>query len=203
MKWLMLMMRMKASRLSSVGTGVWELKEGDSRTWYRIMYLARIENVVHVLHCFEKDSRKTDRRDIQTARARLSHALQRIKERKGSHGEVTDNKPTHITKGDILDDLGFSRAQASALKIKATIFEAILAEIGRRRLTQKQLVDLLDEYQPNVSNLLSGRISKVSIEKLLNYADRLKMKSTIELRPTARSKKPATARVSTRERAYA
>jgi phage-related protein len=90
MKWLMLMMRMKASRLSSVGTGVWELKEGDSRTWYRIMYLARIENVVHVLHCFEKDSRKTDRRDIQTARARLSHALQRIKERKGSHGEVTD-----------------------------------------------------------------------------------------------------------------
>jgi phage-related protein len=76
--------------MSSVGTGVWELKEGDSRTWYRIMYLARIENVVHVLHCFEKDSRKTDRRDIQTARARLSHALQRIKERKGSHGEVTD-----------------------------------------------------------------------------------------------------------------
>lgn len=113
------------------------------------------------------------------------------------------NKPTHITKGDVLDDLGFSRAQASALKIKATIFEAILAEIGRRRLTQKQLIDLLDEYQPNVSNLLNGRISKVSIEKLLNYADRLKMKSTIELRPTTRSKKPATARVSTRERAYA
>jgi len=113
------------------------------------------------------------------------------------------NKPSHITKGDILDDLGFSRAQASALKIKATILEAILAEIGRRRLTQKQLVDLLDEYQPNVSNLLNGRISKVSIEKLLNYADRLRMDSTIELRPARKSKNPATARVSTRERAYA
>ena len=56
------------------------------------------------------------------------------------------NKPTHITKGDVLDDLGFSRAEAAALKIKATIFEAILAEIDRRRLTQSELVDVLDEY---------------------------------------------------------
>lgn len=91
-------------------------------------------------------------------------------------------RPTHITKGDILDDLGFSRAQASALKIKASIVEAILAEIDRRGLTQGQLVDILDEYQPNVSNLINGRIAKISIEKLLTYADRLRMKSRIELR---------------------
>ena len=38
-------------------------------------------------------------------------------------------RPAHITKGDVLDDLGFSRAQASALKIKASIVEALLAEI--------------------------------------------------------------------------
>jgi transcriptional regulator with XRE-family HTH domain len=56
--------------------------------------------------------------------------------------------------------------------------EAILAEIDRRGFTQRQLMDLLDEYQPNVSNLRHGRISKVSIEKLLSYADRLKMRSS-------------------------
>jgi len=95
------------------------------------------------------------------------------------------SRPSHITKGNVLDDLGFSRSEASALKIKASIAEAILAEIDRLGLTQKDLVDLLDEYQPNVSNLLHGRISKVSIEKLLSYADRLGMKSTIELRPLA------------------
>ncbi|MGB9147979.1 MAG: XRE family transcriptional regulator [Acidobacteriaceae bacterium] len=95
------------------------------------------------------------------------------------------NKANHITTGDVLDDLGFSRSEASALKIKASILEAILAEIDRRGFTQRQLVDVLDEYQPNVSNLLRGRISKVSIEKLLAYADRLKMHSKIELRPPA------------------
>jgi predicted XRE-type DNA-binding protein len=98
------------------------------------------------------------------------------------------SKPAHITTGDVLDDLGFSRAEASALKVKAVVAEAILAEIDRRRLTQRQLVDILDEYQPNVSNLMNGRIGSVSIERLLHYADRLKMKSSIEVRSTARGK---------------
>lgn len=93
------------------------------------------------------------------------------------------SKPSHITTGDVLDDLGFSRSEASALKIKASIVEAILAEIDRRGFTQRQLVDMLDEYQPNVSNLLHGRISKVSIEKLLTYADRLGIQSSIQLLP--------------------
>ena len=93
------------------------------------------------------------------------------------------SKTNHVTTGDVLDDLGLSRSEVSALKIKASIVEAILAEIDRRGFTQRQLVDVLDEYQPNVSNLLHGRISKVSIEKLLSYADRLRMQSSIELRP--------------------
>jgi predicted XRE-type DNA-binding protein len=39
--------------------------------------------------------------------------------------------------GDVLDDLGFSRSEASALKVKACILEAILAEIDRRGLSQR------------------------------------------------------------------
>jgi len=114
------------------------------------------------------------------------------------------SKPAHITKGDVLDELGFSRAEASALKVKAAIFEAILAEIDRRGITQRELIDVLDEYQPNVSNLMNGRISKVSIEKLLHYADRLRMQSTIELRPNRKSRIPrASSSSSARARAVA
>jgi len=58
------------------------LKDGDARTWYRVMYLARINNVVHVLHCFEKDSRKTDRRDIAVAKARLTEVQRRLREQR-------------------------------------------------------------------------------------------------------------------------
>lgn len=98
------------------------------------------------------------------------------------------NRPTHITRGDVFDDLGFSKSESSALKVKATIVESILSEIDRRGLSQRELVHVLDEYQPNVSNLLNGRISKVSIEKLLTYADRLGMKSDVKLRPQASAK---------------
>jgi predicted XRE-type DNA-binding protein len=93
------------------------------------------------------------------------------------------NKPTHIVKGNIFDALGFSASEASALKIKSEILSAILEHVRAKGYTQAQLVDILDEYQPSVSSLLKGRISQVSIEKLLRYADRLHLKTSIAVRP--------------------
>ena len=94
----------------------------------------------------------------------------------------SENKPSHITKGDVFDDLGLSRSEASALKVKATLLDAILREIEKQGYTQSQLVEILDEYQPSVSNLTRGKIAKVSVEKLLTYSDRLKMKTTLTVR---------------------
>ena len=66
--------------MSSIGAGVFELKEADERSWYRAIYLSRVGNVIHVLHCFEKDRRKTDRRDIEVASQRLKLVKQRMQE---------------------------------------------------------------------------------------------------------------------------
>jgi predicted XRE-type DNA-binding protein len=96
---------------------------------------------------------------------------------------ITGNKPTHIVKGNVFDALGFSPSEASALKIKAEILSAILEHVRAAGYTQAQLVDMLDEYQPSVSNLLKGRISQVSIEKLLRYADRLHLQTSIAVHP--------------------
>ena len=96
---------------------------------------------------------------------------------------AAENKPTHIVKGNIFDALGFSASEASALKIKAEILSAVLEHVRAKGYTQAELVDILDEYQPSVSNLLKGRISQVSIEKLLRYADRLHLQTSIAVRP--------------------
>jgi phage-related protein len=45
------------------------------------MYLARIGDTIHVLHCFEKYSRKTDRRDLEVVKARLKEVRQRMLDR--------------------------------------------------------------------------------------------------------------------------
>ena len=97
------------------------------------------------------------------------------------------NVVTHVTRGDVLDDLGFSRSEATALKFKADLLDAIRGEIERRSYTQRQLVSILDEHQPAISNLLRGRINQVSIEKLLRYSDRLGMRARLKVLPALRA----------------
>ncbi len=66
--------------MQSIGAGVFELKDADEKTWYRMVYLARIEETIYVLDCFEKDTARTERKDLRTAESRLSQVKQRILE---------------------------------------------------------------------------------------------------------------------------
>jgi phage-related protein len=70
-----------ARRMESVGKGVWELKTSDERAWYRVIYLTRIDDALYVLHAFEKNSRKTDRRDLDIAKSRLKLVLGQLREK--------------------------------------------------------------------------------------------------------------------------
>jgi predicted XRE-type DNA-binding protein len=82
-----------------------------------------------------------------------------------------NTKPTHITRENVLDDLGFSPELATALKFKADLYQAILKYA--RGYSQKQLQAILGEPQPRVSELLNGKIANKSVDKLLYYAGRL------------------------------
>lgn len=81
------------------------------------------------------------------------------------------SKPTHMTRGNVLDDLGFSPEQATILKFKADLYQAILRQA--KKYSQKQLQVILAEPQPRVSELLNGKIANKSVDKLLYYAGRL------------------------------
>lgn len=104
------------------------------------------------------------------------------------------NRPGHTTKTDVFDDLNFSPAEAASLKIKARILSALLKHVRRQRYTQARLAEILEDYQPNVSNLLNGKISTMSIEKLLAYAHRLHLDTEISLKFKPRSVRPKKAR---------
>jgi phage-related protein len=57
--------------MKTVGPGVYELRNQDERAWYRVFYLKKIAGVVYVLHCFEKQTAQTERKDIEVAKERL------------------------------------------------------------------------------------------------------------------------------------
>ena len=70
--------------------------------------------------------------------------------RKGRNRDMRTktNKPSHVTKDNVFEDLGFSKEDAAALKIKAGILSALLDHIRRRRYTQKQLAKLWGSTSP-------------------------------------------------------
>jgi len=68
--------------LPSISTGVFELRDQDERAWYRVVYLSRINDVIYVLHCFEKKSREMPRKDFEKAKQRLKGLKARLAEEK-------------------------------------------------------------------------------------------------------------------------
>jgi len=57
--------------VSSIGSGVREIRIRQASGAYRIMYLTTIGDAVHVLHAFQKKTQATTKRDIDLAKARL------------------------------------------------------------------------------------------------------------------------------------
>jgi len=61
--------------VTTVGTGVKEIRVKDVAGIFRTVYLATRPEAVYVLHCFQKKTQQTAQRDIESARKRLKDVL--------------------------------------------------------------------------------------------------------------------------------
>jgi phage-related protein len=61
----------------SAGPGVMELRVRDSAGAFRMVYVAKFENAIYVLHAFQKKTRKTGQLDAALARARYAELMRR------------------------------------------------------------------------------------------------------------------------------
>lgn len=66
----------------TVGAGCWELRATDSTGAYRAIYVQLIKDKIHVLHCFQKKTRKTSRFDIAKATTRYKSLKKRLTDEK-------------------------------------------------------------------------------------------------------------------------
>jgi phage-related protein len=80
--------------MQSIAPGVYELKDGDERTWYRLIYLARVKDTIYVLHCFEKKTNKTETREIDTAVQRWKQVQKRLREEQRDEKQRQRGKST-------------------------------------------------------------------------------------------------------------
>ena len=63
--------------MKTIGPGVNEIRIRDQTGAYRVIYIAKFEEAVYVLRCFEKKSQKTSRLDLEIATARYRELVRR------------------------------------------------------------------------------------------------------------------------------
>ncbi len=80
-----------------------------------------------------------------------------------------------------------SEQERLELKLKADLHQDILKLIRRKKFTPRQLEKLFDIPQPRVSELLRGKLSLLSVSKLLYYAHLLGAHAYIKLKASGRS----------------
>lgn len=56
--------------IPAVGYGAYEIRIRDAAGAYRVVYVAKFEEAVYVLHAFQKKTRKTSQADIKLAMQR-------------------------------------------------------------------------------------------------------------------------------------
>ena len=74
--------------MPAVGAGACEIRVREESGAYRVIYVARFEDALYVLHAFQKKSQKTARTDLDLAKQRYREV--QVFEKGVKHGRKDD-----------------------------------------------------------------------------------------------------------------
>lgn len=64
--------------LNTVGRGVREIRIRDAAGAFRVLYVAKFDDAIYVLHCFQKKTQKTSKADLDLAAQRYRDLLKEL-----------------------------------------------------------------------------------------------------------------------------
>ena len=64
--------------MNVVGNGVREIRIRDAAGAFRVLYVAKFEDAVYVLHCFQKKTQRTRKVDLDLASQRYRDLLKEL-----------------------------------------------------------------------------------------------------------------------------
>ena len=97
---------------------------------------------------------------------------------------MSNGKKVTKSSGNVFADLGFANPEEELLKAK--LVRELRGIIKRRKLTQNKAAAMLGLKQPDVSALVTGRVGKFSIDRLVRCLDRLDYKVDLVVRQKPR-----------------
>jgi predicted XRE-type DNA-binding protein len=101
---------------------------------------------------------------------------------------MKSTKETTITKGsgNVFADLGFSPAESRNLRIRSQMMTALRKFIETEGLTQSEAAKRLNVSQPRISDLTRGKISRFSLDTLVNMLSDAGLEVAFRIRPPSR-----------------
>jgi predicted XRE-type DNA-binding protein len=82
---------------------------------------------------------------------------------------------------NIFEELGFDAEEAASLKIRADLILEIKKYIQARGWSSQEAADFFDESKDNILYLINGKMSKFTIDKLVNLLVRAGMEVKFEV----------------------
>lgn len=155
--------------MNVIGAGVREIRIHVLGEW-RVLYVAKFDDAVYVLHAFQKKSRKTRREDIEIARQRYRQI-----------GDYVMSATITESSGNVFADLGFDPAEAVILQMRAKLMSDLREYIQSSGMTQPAAAKRLKIARSRVSDLMRGNWEEFSLEMLITLAARVGCKVTLEL----------------------
>jgi predicted XRE-type DNA-binding protein len=97
-------------------------------------------------------------------------------------------KGTTITKGSgsVFADLGFSTAESRNLRMRSEMMTALRRFIEKEGLTQADAAKRLKVSQPRISDLTRGKISRFSLDTLVNMLADAGLEIDVQIKPPSR-----------------
>ncbi len=87
--------------------------------------------------------------------------------------------------GNVFADLGFGKAEAENLKLRAELMMRIEEFYRKSSMTQAQAAGVLGLTQPRLNALLKGKIGLFSLDALVNIANRAGLNVRLVVRKAA------------------
>jgi predicted XRE-type DNA-binding protein len=99
---------------------------------------------------------------------------------------MKEDRQVHDSRGNVFEDMGMRDAEERLAK--AELARLIRTEIRDRGLSQTEAAALLGVKQPDVSDLVRGRLSRFSIARLERFLNALDLEIRIQVGPRPEGK---------------
>jgi predicted XRE-type DNA-binding protein/putative component of toxin-antitoxin plasmid stabilization module len=156
--------------MPSIGKGVEEIRVRDDSGIFRVIYTARLAEAVFVLPpCLpEKDA------DDGEARYRSREGAVRRIDGRSQVSEIESYD-------SVWDAIADTPGQAANLRARAELMQQIAAIVEESGWTQAQAAKRCGVTQPRINDLLRGRVSRFSLDALVNIAAAIGRRVRVDL----------------------